>query len=219
MSLLSRFAGLFRSRRLDSELDDELRAHLEMRVEHNIDSGMSPEDARRDAMLRFGNRTLMKEDARRADILPWLDSVAQDVRFGMRMLRKTPAFTAVAVLTLALGIGGNTAIFTLTHALLLRSLPVAEPDRLVRVTFASPRSDFGLSGPMFDELRKRNQVFSGMLAWHTTRLNVLDGGESRQVRGALASGEAFQVLGVRAELGRLLTPDDDRPGGRRDGWV
>jgi len=218
MSLLSRLTGLFRGRHLDSDLDDELRSHLEMRVEQNLAAGMTPEEARRDAALRFGNRALMKEDARRADILPWVESFGQDVRYGLRMLRKAPVFTLVAIATLALGIGANTAIFTLTHALLLRSLPVADPDRLVRVTFRGSQ-DFGLSGPMYDELKKRNRVFSGMLAWSPQRLNFSDGSEVRELRGALASGDAFATLGVNATLGRVLTPEDDHPGGGRDGWA
>src|SRR5437588_3179143 len=98
MSLLSRFTSLFRSRQLDRDLDAELRAHLEMRTEHNRAAGMPPEAARRDALLRFGNRALMKEDARRFDIVNWLESLMQDARFGLRMLRKSPAFTVVAIL-------------------------------------------------------------------------------------------------------------------------
>ncbi len=148
-----------------------------------------------------------------------MGTLLQDVRYGLRMLRKTPVFTGVAVLTLILGIGGNTAIFTLTHALLLRSLAVANPGELARVTFAKPDMDFGLSGPMFDEIAKRQQVFSGMLAWGMASLTVMENGEPRLTRGALASGDAFQTLGVKAEVGRVITPADDRPGGGPDGWA
>src|SRR5437660_6816695 len=118
MSSFSRIAALFRGRHLDRDLDDELRSHIEFRTEENIAGGMSPHQAHADAVRRFGNPALIKEEARHFDLAVWLDSLLADVRFSFRMLRKSPAFTLVAVVTLALGIGANTAIFTLTHALL-----------------------------------------------------------------------------------------------------
>src|SRR5512146_2212811 len=208
MSLLSRLVTMLRPAKLDRDVEDEIRAHLEMRVEANLAAGMTPEDARRDARLRFGNPAVVGEDTRRADIVAFVESVVQDVRYGARMLRKAPVFTAVAVVTLILGIGGNTAIFTLTHALLLRSLPVADPDRLARVTLTRPDMDLGLSGPMFDEIGKRQQVFGGMLAWGGTQFTVMEDGEARYARGAVVSGDAFQTLGVTAALGRVITPAD-----------
>jgi predicted permease len=148
-----------------------------------------------------------------------METLLQDVRYALRMLRKSPGFSAVAVIIIALGIGANTAIFTLTYALMYRSLPVPQPNQLVRVTFSKPDFDFGLSGPMFDEIKKRQQVFTGLLAWHAANFTVTENDESPSVRGAFASGDALTTLGVRPELGRNLLPSDDQSGGGRDGWA
>lgn len=218
MSLVSRLHGLF-SRRLDADLDAELRSHIDMRIDANLAAGMSPDEARRDALLRFGNRTLVKERTRRADIIPWLETFAHDVRYALRVYRKSPLFTAVAIITLTLGIGANTAIFTLTHAVLLRGLAVDHPEELVRITFAKPDQDFGLSGPMFDEIQKRQQSYSTMLGWSGSLIKIGKPGDIHETYAALTTGNAFSMLGIRPAAGRLLTPADDRPGGGSSGWV
>src|SRR5690348_14707220 len=122
-----RTVGMFRKRKRDAELEEELSAHLEMLVEQNVERGMTPEEARRAARIALGGREQIKEAVREQRGLPSLESFIADVRFGLRMLRKSPGFTCVAILTLALGIGANTAIFSLIDALLLRSLPVSNP--------------------------------------------------------------------------------------------
>lgn len=218
MSMISRLRGLF-SGRLDADLDAELRSHIDMRVEANIAAGMSAEYAQRDALLRFGNRTLVKERTRRADIVPWLETFTHDVRYALRLYRRSPLFTAVALITLTLGIGANTAMFTLTHAVLLRGLAVPHPEELVRITFAKPDQDFGLSGPMFDEIQKRQQAYSGVLGWSGSLVKVGKPGDIHETYAALASGNAFSMLGVEPAAGRLLTSADDRPGGGSDGWT
>ena len=148
-----------------------------------------------------------------------MDTIAQDVRYGLRMLLRTPGFTIVAVLTLALGIGANTAVFSLTYAVMLRSLPVQEPDRLALITFSKPGRQYGLSVPIVDDVNRRQHVFDGMLMWHNEQLILNDNGRVRPVHGAFASGNAFDVLGVRAYRGRTLTPSDDHDGGGAQGWV
>src|SRR5712691_1267975 len=133
VSLIARLRGMLRRNRLDHELDEELRSHLEMRAADNLAAGMSPEQARYEAQKRFGNTTLLKQDAREIDIVRWLDEAARDFRHALRMLQRSPGFTAVAVLTLALGIGANTAIFSVIDSVLFRTLLYHEPGPLVIV--------------------------------------------------------------------------------------
>lgn len=148
-----------------------------------------------------------------------MNSLLKDLRFGFRMLLKTPGLTVIAIITLALGIGANTAVFSLTYALLLRPLPVPDANRLVLITYDKPGGQLGLSGPMLEELKKRQQVFSGMLAWRPMELTQVENGEGRAITGALVSGDGLGTLGIRPALGRVLVSDDDRPGGGPDGWA
>src|SRR5215470_16355852 len=141
MSLFSRIASVFRTRDLDQELDDEMRSHLEMRAEDNVTAGMPVADAQLDARRRFGNAALIKESTRAERIVLWLETVLLDARFGLRMLRRTPGFTLVAVLTVALTIGATAAVFTVINSVLLRPLPYENPNRLLTIALFMPRAN------------------------------------------------------------------------------
>ena len=218
-TLSARIRALFRRRSLDRDLDAELRSHLDMAVERNLAQGMSPEQARREALLDFGGFEQTKEIYRERRGLPFLDTLFQDLRFAFRMLRKSPGFTAVAVLTLALGIGANTAIFSLTDQILLRNLPVPNPERLV--VLRSPGPDNGhcwsdidscaqsFSYPIYKALREQATVFSGLLAYRGIGVNASGQGATQSVHGALVSGNYFQTLEVQPALGRVFTSGDE----------
>ena len=231
MSILRRFTNLFRRSKLDQEIEAELRAHLEMRTADNIAAGMSPEQARRDALVRFGNRTVLKERVTEADAHMFFDSLWQDWCYGLRMLRKSPGFTAVAILTLALGIGANTAIFSLIDGVLLRSLPVKDPQQLVLFSWtahhepkADGRSGYGdceqqtLTGdcsfpvPFFETLRTQTNSFSGTAAFAGTfDVDLSGNGAATIAQGTYVSGDFFSTLGVNTFIGRPLTASDNTP--------
>ena len=218
-TLAARFLAFFRRHSLERDLDAELRSHLDMAVERNIRQGMSPEQARREALLTFGGLEQTKETYRERRSLPFLDTLLQDLRFAFRMLRKSPGFTAVAVLTLALGIGANTAIFSLTDQILLRNLPVPHPEQLFILRSPGPNhghtwSDVdqgaqSFSYGMYKDLRERSTVFSGLLACREATVNVSGHGETQVAHANLVSGNFFETLEVQPALGRLFTSTDE----------
>src|ERR1017187_2452440 len=163
--LLYRLRALFRRNSMEAELDEELRAHLEHQVEKYVQSGMSREEAERRAKIEFGGLDQVKEECRDAWGVRFIETLLQDLRFAVRMLARNPGFTAVAVLSLALGIGANTAIFSLLDALLLRDLPVWQPERLVELSVIRRGDKIPFSFPMFRELERGQKVFSGLMAW------------------------------------------------------
>ncbi|HYL93898.1 MAG TPA: ABC transporter permease, partial [Alphaproteobacteria bacterium] len=148
-----------------------------------------------------------------------MEGLIQDVRFALRVLRRSPGFTAVALLIMTLGIGANTAIFSLTQAVLLRNLPITQPDQLVLLTFEKPGQSLGVPGPLFNAIEKRQQVYSSMFAWYSSTLAVKQNGEARQIQGAVVSGETFPTLGLRPAAGRLISPQDDQTGGGAGSWA
>jgi predicted permease len=202
----------------DAELDAEVRGYAEMLAEEKMSKGMKPEEARRAARLELGGVEQVKEQVREVRAGAWLDSLLQDIRFGARMLRKSPGFTLIAVLTLALGIGANAAIFTLTYAVILKSLPVPNPQQLVRYTFRSGDQDLGLSGPAFDALRKHETSDQDILAWSGQDLSVQENGTTTTVHGALLSGNGFRVLELQPFIGQTFSDPDDVPGGGPNGY-
>jgi predicted permease len=218
--LLQRIASLFRRRALDNQLDEELRFHLEMETEANQRRGMTAKAAEQAAHREFGGVARTKEIYRDRRGLPMLELLFRDLLYGLRTLRRSPGFTAVAVLSLALGIGANTAIFTLIDAVMLRSLPVRSPGELVAIgNSARPGGmSFGpvnlemFSVPLYRRLRDRNSVFTGLFAsGRVDQLAVrIDGGGDEPIRGRIVSANFFDVLGVKPALGRTFVDDGDR---------
>jgi len=228
-----RLRSLFRRARVEEELDDELRFHQEQQADKYMRAGMSREEALRRIRLDFGGIDQVKEDCRDARGVSLLESLAQDLRYGLRMLGKSPAFTAVIILTLALGIGANTAIFTLVDAVMLRSLPVRDPQQLVVAQWSArtgPQrlgmSTFGdcihnredtigcvLSYPMFQQIRKQTGVLADVMAFvGPFQMDLSGNGAAAIAQGELVSGSYFQTLGVSAATGRTLMPEDEKPG-------
>src|SRR5215831_775944 len=214
MSWSNRFKNLFRRKKLDDEIAEELEFHLEARFRDNIRSGMAPAEARRDAERRFGSRVRSMEGARDAEIVVWLETVRQDVWYAFRTLLKNRGFTAVAVGSLALGIGANTAIFSLIDTLLIRLLPVRNPNELVILAMpgsgpkARPATSF--SYPMYEEIRDGNTSFAGVTATFGVGSNpVTVEGQQDRVVLSWVSGTYFSVLGVESVIGRLFSAEED----------
>ena len=210
MSWFSRLKNHVRSNAVSQEIDREMAFHLGERVDELVARGMAREDAEREARRRFGNRTYQKERTRERDLLAWLDTVIGDVRYALRSLRSTPAFTLVAVLSLALGIGANTAIFSILDAVLLKSLPVSHPDELVSLTRAERGDSF--TNPLWESVRNHQDVFSGAFAFGDDKFSLTNGGEARRIGGVFVSGDFFSTLGVTTLLGRPIVRSDDERG-------
>jgi hypothetical protein len=165
-SVVRRIANLFKRASVDREIDAELRSHIAFRIEDNLAQGMSPEQARRDALLRFGNPTAIRERVIAADAALGLDSIARDIRYALRQLRKSPGFAITAILTLMLGIGANVVVFGVLNAVLLSPLDVKDPQSLYQLRHKAWTQGRLLttSYPAFEDLRRRNNTFSAMAA-------------------------------------------------------
>ena len=221
-SLCIRLASLFRRERRDEELAAELESHLQFQIEDNLCAGMTPEEARRQAIVQLGGVEQVKESYRTQRGLPWVDSLLQDVRFALRMLRKNPGFTSVAVLTLALGIGANTTLFGTYNAVALKPLPVADPGRVVRFerwfqSRALGDLQYGFSYPEFVYCRDHNTDFSALIAasWLVAAHgSTVDSPGEQTLTGQLVSANYFTDFGVRPLLGRTFASNEDQaPGG------
>ncbi len=196
---LVRLFGLFHRARREREFAEELESHLAFHIEDNLRAGMSPEEARRRALVKLGGVTLTQERYREQRGLPMLETLFQDLRFGLRMLRKNPGFSLVAILTLALGIGANTAIFSVVNAVLLRPLPYAAPERLVFIYNSVPGwgiQKLGLFEAEFLRLRDQARALEQVSLYTSTTLTLTGAGEPERVSSGTASGELFAALGV-----------------------
>lgn len=225
-----RLRALVHRDRLERDLEDELRFHLEMKTREELESGAHPAAARTEAVRQFGNKTTLKEVSREMFGFRSLEIFERDVRYALRTLARNPGFTATIIVTLGLGIGANTAIFSLINAVMVRNLPVAAPERLVSVgdpsrtgslSNGSPAIDM-FSYPLYQKLRGRNDVFTDVLAsGRTGRLDVSVDGfrkaeaspDGETARGRLVSANYFDVLGVRPFMGRTFGPEEDRAAG------
>jgi predicted permease len=204
---------LFRKAQTERQLDSELRFHLEQRTAELTASGLPPEEARRRARIEFGGVEGVKEECRESRRIHLVETLLQDLRYGLRVLRRSPGFTTVALLTLALGIGANTAIFSVVNGVLLNRLPFSDPDRLVVLHESKVNFDEGsISYPNFLDWQKENTVFSTIGAYRFNSMALSGNGEAELLRGQMVSADFFSVLGVTPVAGRNFTADDDRLG-------
>ncbi|HEU0178292.1 MAG TPA: ABC transporter permease [Blastocatellia bacterium] len=203
-----------RRRNVEGEMDRELRFHLEMEAAENVRRGMSEEEARRAALLSFGGLDRTKEDYRDVARFRLLEEFWQDLRYGARMLLKTPGFTAAAALTLALGVGANTAVFSVVYATLLKPLPYPEAERIYAVEVTIPERSLSFAGRIQDylEWRKADTAFSAVAALQTAGWNLTGNGEPERVAGARVSVNFFDFLGAPPALGRGFAPEEETPG-------
>ena len=218
MHFLNRLRALGKRGKLESDLDEELQFHVEMKTRENVEAGMPPGEARKAALRQFGNLARTKEIAREAWTFPRLESVLQDIRYGLRQLRRNPGFTAVVVITLALGIGATTAIYSVVHTVWLQPLPYRAPDRVVRVWETNSRLNIGkfsASVPNFVSWRERSRSFESLTAIMGTNANLTGHGEPERVLGAAVTVGFFGTLGIRPLLGRSFAAGEDAPGGAR----
>ena len=214
--------ALFQQRQLDVEMDEEMRAHLELRTQANVEAGMTVPEARCAALRQFGWTESVKETCREQRGMAWLENLARDIRFGTRQLRKNPGFTAVAVLTLALGIGANTAIFSVIYGVLLKPLPYRHPEQLVSLWERSLErgiEEERVSGPNYLAWREQNRTLTELAvspAWEgSERFNLVTRDAVVKIRGSYASASLFRTLGTKPLLGRGFVNEEDRKDGDR----
>ena len=210
-----RLGGLFAKKRRERELSEELESHLEMHIEDNLRTGMSREQACREALLDLGGLEPAKEKYREQRGVAWIEHFVQDVRFGCRTLAKNRAFTAVAVLTLALGIGANTAVFSFVNAILLRPLPFKDPGQLVMLFESNAEEGSNrvpVSPPSLLEWRKQTRLFQGLAARRESGFNLTGEGNANLLHGSQVSANTFSLLGVAPEQGRDFRPEEESDG-------
>jgi putative ABC transport system permease protein len=222
-----RLRSLFRRPQVEQELDEELHYHLERQIEELIADGLTPTEARYAALRALGGIERRKEECRDMRHLNYLENLFQDLRYASRVLRRSPGFTMVAILSLALGIGANAAIFQLLNAVRLRSLPVDNPQELVEVRIAGGKPEWGwhagpysqITTPLCEQIREHQEAFTNISAWGDEPFDVGQRTEMRRINGLWVSGDLFSVLGLVPVKGRLFKASDDRPGCGEEGAV
>jgi putative ABC transport system permease protein len=211
----------FRRDAWDDERAREIESYLQIETDENIARGMRPAAARAAARRKLGNATLVREEIYQMNTVTLIDNAWRDLRYGARLLRLNPGFAIVAILSLALGVGANTAIFQLLDALRIRTLPVSDPAALVELRIADPvggrTGQFtgrtpSLTNPLWEQIRDRQQVFSDVFVWSSPAFDLTTGGEARTAQGLWVSGDFFKGLGVSSLIGRTLMAEDDRRG-------
>jgi putative ABC transport system permease protein len=215
MAIFRRIRNLFSRSQLDEEIDAELLAHIQMRTEDNISSGMAREEARRDARVRFGNHTVLKEQTTAADAALLLESVWDDLRYGLRQLQKSPGFAGTAILTLALGIGPNTAVFSVINGVLLRPLAYPHPERIFQLEKGTATdSSYQASVPLFLKWRRDNNTLKHIAAYSVLPhgFNLAAQGKPERVPGLEVSADFFRVLGIGPKWGRDFSSSEDQAG-------
>src|SRR5579859_3293619 len=226
-SLVAGVRSLFQKDRMEREMDEELRDYVEAATREKMRGGMSREQAARAARMEMGGVEAVKENVRAVSWESRIETVWSDLRFGARLLRLNPMFAAAAILSLALGIGANTAIFQLIDAVRLRTLPVKNAQEIARVKFekrGSRSGNFSTRYPDFtydiwQQIRGRQEGFSSVFAWAPVQINVSPAGEVHDVQVLFVSGEFFETLGVEPALGRVLSTADDQPACAQPGAV
>jgi hypothetical protein len=212
---LRRLRSFFRKELLDRELDAEVASHLDFAIEENIARGMTPEEARRQALIRFGGVQQAREQQREARGLPWIDVLIADLRFTFRTLRRDRGFACVAILILALGMGANVAVFSVVNTILLRPLPFPGSGRLVRI--ANNHGQGGISSATFsldafEDYRAQTRTLSAVSGYNPfygdSDFTLTGHGQPQPVSGVLVAGDFFQVLGVQPMLGRLFVSEE-----------
>ena len=222
-----RLRALFRREQADAELDEELQFHLDHAIEQGVARGLSFREARYDALRAMQGLQQRTEECREARGVAFIENLMRDIIYAIRILRKSPVFTATAVLSLTLGIGATTAIFQLLDAVRLQTLPVRDPQQLVEVRFQNPQLRDGrfestyseMTAPLFTQIRQHARGLTGIFAWGTSEFAVGSGESFQPVNGLFVSGNMFQELGIQPYRGRLFTPGDDRRGCAADSVV
>lgn len=212
MAALRRIVNLFRKPTVNREIEEEMRAHLEMRIDANIASGMTPEEARRDALVRFGNPVVQRERVQAQDAALGMEYLWFDLRYAVRQLLKSPGFTLTAMLTLAVGIGANTAIFSSMDAVVLRPLAVPQLDRVMVVSEQSRAGYEPVAQANFGDWVRQSQSFEELAAWRAAGLSMTGAGDAASVGAAVTTASFFRVLQAQPTLGRVYSDDECQPG-------